>query len=101
MVDAFTRHSSGSNGRSEVRRLEKRTRRDLPHFSTQRVEHQVARRSKDTADVSNLKALALHLQTSNHCDSREPELSAAISNDLERYCVVCLRCFNNVSAEAC
>jgi hypothetical protein len=100
MVDAFTRHSSGSHGRSEVRRLEIRARRDLPHLAAQWLEHQIARRSKHATDVSNLKTFSLHLQISNHCDSREPELSATISDDPERHCVVCFRGVNNISAEA-
>ncbi len=101
MVDAFTRHSSGSHGWSEVRRLEIRTRRDLPHFGAQRVEHQIPRRAEHTTDVSNLKSIALHLQISNHRDSREPELSATVSNNLERDCVVRLGCVNDVTAETC
>ena len=101
MVDAFTRHSSGSHGWSEVRRLKIRARRDLPHFGAQRVEHQIAGRSEHTTDVCNLKTLAFHLQISNHCDSRKAEFSATVRNNLERHRVVSLGCINDVSAETC
>src|SRR5215213_10912674 len=100
MVDAITRHSSGSDGRSEVRRLKVRTRRDLPHFGAQRVEHQIAGRSEHTTDVGDLKTLAFHLQVSNHCGGRKPELSPTINNDLKRDLVVCFRRVNNVPAKS-
>jgi hypothetical protein len=101
MVDAFTGHSSGSHGRSEVRRLEVRTRRDLSHFGAQGVEHQVARRSENTTNVSNLKTLALHLQVSNDGDRRTSELISSISNNLERDGIAGLGCVDNISAETC
>jgi hypothetical protein len=99
MVDAFTSHSSGSDRRSEVRWLEIRTRRDLPYFGSQRVEHQVAGGTEHAADVCDLKTIALHLQVSNHCDGRVSQLSATIRDDLERHFVFCFCCFNNVSTK--
>jgi hypothetical protein len=61
MIHAFAGHSSGSDGWSEVRWLEVRARGDPAHLISQRIEHQVARRTKDAADIRNLEALALHL----------------------------------------
>jgi hypothetical protein len=39
MIHAFAGHSSGSDGWSEVRRLEKCARRDFPDLFAKRVEH--------------------------------------------------------------
>jgi 5-formyltetrahydrofolate cyclo-ligase len=85
VVDTFTRHSSGSDRWSEVRRLKKRSRRNFSDFSAQGVEHQVARRTKDSTHVSDLKTLALHLQMTNDCNCGVPEFRATIRNDLQRH----------------
>ena len=42
------------------------------HLGAQRVEHQIAGRAENTANVSNLKTIALHLQVTNHGDGGEP-----------------------------
>src|ERR1044071_4692646 len=56
VIDTFTSHSSGSNSRSEVGRLKIRTRRDLFHLVAQRLEQQIARRTKHATHVRNLKS---------------------------------------------
>src|SRR5215207_6675094 len=101
MVDTFTGHSSRSLSRSEVGRLEKRPRRNLPDFGAQSVEHQVAGRPENTADVRNLKAVTLHLQVTYYCYCREPKLRTPVGNDLLGHLVLCLRCIDYISAKAC
>src|SRR5687768_17257903 len=85
VINTFTSHSSGSDGRSEVRWLKKCPRSNLPDFLTQRVEHQLTRCSEDATNVSNLKTIALHLQMANHCDCRTSKLRATIGYDLKRH----------------
>src|SRR6185436_9993919 len=101
MIDAFTCHSSGSFGGSEVGWLEIRARRNLSDLRAQRVKHQVAGGTKDTADVRDLKTVALHLQMANHGDCRQSELRATIGNNLQRHRIVCLCCINHVPAKTC
>ena len=43
MIHAFARHSSGSDGWSEVGRLEIRPGRDFAHFGAQRIEQRIGR----------------------------------------------------------
>src|ERR1041384_5760456 len=99
MVDTFTSHSSGSDSRSEVWRLKIRQRRDLFHLVAERLQHQIARRTKHAADVRYLKSVALHLQMTNHCDCGMAQFSAAIGNDLQRHLIVRLRRIDYVSTE--
>src|SRR5688572_20991846 len=101
MVDTFTRHSSGSFGWSEVRRLEKRSRRNFPDFGAQSVEHQIAGRPKNTANVRDLKTVALHLQMTNYSHRGVTEFGATIGNDLQCHLILRLGCVNHVSAKTC
>src|SRR5262249_14991393 len=84
---------------SEMRRIEECPRRDFSNLLAQRVEHQIAGRAKDPADIRNLKALALHLQMANHRYRRLSKLCAAISNNLQRHRIVVLRRIYHVPAK--
>jgi hypothetical protein len=99
VIDTFTRHSSGSDRWSEVRRLKKRSRRDFSDLSAQRVEHQVAGRTKNSTHVSDLKTIALHLQMANHSDCGVAQFSATIRDDLQRHFIFRLRRIDNVPAK--
>jgi hypothetical protein len=99
VVYTLTRHSSGSLGWSEMRWLEKRSRRNLLDFSAQSVEHQVARRTEHTANVRDLKTLALHLQVTNDRNRGVTELSATIGNDPLGNFIFRLRRVNYVSTK--
>ena len=99
MIDAFARHSSGSDGWSEVGRLEIRAGRDFAHFGAQRIEHQISRRAKYSPNVRNLKALAFHLQMANHRDCRETEFRAAVGHDLQRHRILSLGGVDYVSTK--
>jgi hypothetical protein len=82
VTDTFTRHSSGSDGWSEVRRLEKCPRRDFPDLFAKRGEHQIARSAEHTANIRDLKTLALHPQVANYGDCRVAKLGASIRDNL-------------------
>ncbi len=46
------------------------------------IQASIASRSKDAADIRNLKSFALHLQVTNHGYRGEPELRATFGDNL-------------------